>query len=155
MEIAGIGIFTAFAAGTVSFLSPCVLPLVPGYVSYVAGQSLEEVVEARLSEGRLRILGLGLCFVAGFSAVFMAFGAGASALGGTLLAYRYEANFIAGAIIVILGFHMMGVLRFGWLNRDWRFAKPLPRGHPEVPLPWERPSPSDGPPASAQRWAPS
>ena len=130
MEIAGIGVVSAFLAGVVSFLSPCVLPLVPGYVSFVAGRSLDGAVDARLADGRLRVLGLSFCFVAGFSAVFVALGAGASALGGLLLAYRYEAMYVAGAVIILFGLQMTGLLRLNWLNRDWRFIKPLPRGRP-------------------------
>ena len=130
MEIAGIGVISAFLAGIVSFLSPCVLPLVPGYVSFVAGRSLDGAVEARLADGRLRVFGLSLCFVAGFSSVFVALGAGASALGGLLLAYRYEAMYVAGAVIILFGLQMTGLLRLNWLNRDWRFIKPLPRGRP-------------------------
>jgi cytochrome c-type biogenesis protein len=130
MEIAGIGVPMAFLAGIVSFLSPCVLPLVLGYVSFVAGRSLDGAVDARLSDGRLRVFGLSICFVAGFSFVFVALGAGASALGGLLLSYRYEAMYVAGAVIILFGLQMTGLLRLNMLNRDWRFVKPLPRGRP-------------------------
>src|SRR5206468_3118634 len=90
----------------VSFLSPCVLPLVPGYVSYVAGSSLEELRDERSS--RLRALSLAVCFVLGFSAVFIAFGASATALGGLLLAWRYEFGFVAG-IILLLACYALGL----------------------------------------------
>ncbi len=130
MEIAGIGVVSAFLAGVVSFLSPCVLPLVPGYVSFIAGRSLDSTVDARLADGRLRVFGLSFCFIAGFSSVFVTMGAGASALGGLLLAYRYEAMYVAGAIIILFGLQMTGLLRLNMLNREWRFIKPLPKGRP-------------------------
>ena len=129
-EIAGIGIVAAFIAGTVSFLSPCVLPLVPGYLSYMAGRSVDDIADARAARARLHVLALSLFFVAGFSWVFIALGASASAVGRLLQAYRYEANYVAGTVIVLFGLHMMGLLRLDWLNRDWRFTKPPPRGRP-------------------------
>lgn len=129
-EIAGVGLVAAFLAGTVSFLSPCVLPLVPGYVSYVAGRSLDDLIEQPSATDRMAALGLGLFFVTGFSAVFIALGASASAVGELLLAYRYEAYYVAGGIIVLFGLQLMGVLRLGVLNRDWRFAKAPSRGRP-------------------------
>jgi len=130
LEIAGVGLVSAFLAGLVSFLSPCVLPLMPGYVSYVAGQSLEDLIEDRSAADRMAALGLGIFFVTGFSAVFIALGASASAVGELLMAYRYEANYVAGAVIALFGLHLMGVFRFGFLRRDWRFAKAPARGRP-------------------------
>lgn len=129
-EIAGVGIVSAFLAGIVSFLSPCVLPLVPGYVSYVAGQSLEDLIEDRSTADRMATLAMGLFFVTGFSAVFIALGASASAVGELLMAYRYEATWVAGAVIAVFGLHLMGILRLGFLQRDWRFAKAPPGGRP-------------------------
>ena len=81
LETGSIGFATAFVAGVVSFLSPCVLPLVPGYLSYVAGTSLEELRDR--ATARLQALGYALCFVLGFSVVFVSFGASATALGST------------------------------------------------------------------------
>ena len=130
LEIGGIGVFWAFAAGLVSFLSPCVLPLVPGYVSYVAGRSLDDVAGRRFFLARAPVFGLSFSFVLGFSAVFVALGAGASALGGLLLSYRYEASYVAGAIIVLFGLHMMGLPLFKWMNREARFSVPIPGGRP-------------------------
>lgn len=129
-EIAGIGILTAFAAGVVSFLSPCVLPLVPGYVSYVAGQSLAGGAAQVAERRRIAVLGLSGAFVLGFSSVFVAFGASASAIGRLFMAYRYEAGLLAGAIIVVFGLHMMGAFRFNWMNRDLRFMPDIPGGRP-------------------------
>lgn len=130
LEIGGIGVLTAFVAGVVSFLSPCVLPLVPGYVSYVAGRSVDELRQERAIGRRLAVLGLSLAFVLGFSAVFVALGASASAIGSLFLSYRYEASYIAGAVIIVFGLHMIGVLRFNWMNRDLRFMPQIPGGRP-------------------------
>lgn len=129
-EIAGIGIMWAFLAGVVSFLSPCVLPLVPGYVSYVAGHSLDRTMNERQTIERFAFLGLSFAFVLGFSAVFVALGASASALGRLLLSYRYEAGYVAGGLIILFGLHMMGLLRLGWMNREFRFAPAIRGGRP-------------------------
>ena len=129
-ELSGIGLLTAFAAGIVSFLSPCVLPLVPGYLSYVGGQSLNDGAGRTDLAARLAVLGLGAFFVLGFSTVFILLGASATALGQLLLSYRYETNLIGGALVVIFGLLMTGVVRFGWLQRDHRVHAELRGGHP-------------------------
>ncbi|MDH3309059.1 MAG: cytochrome c biogenesis protein CcdA [Gammaproteobacteria bacterium] len=129
-EIAGVGVLTAFLAGAVSFLSPCVLPLVPGYLSYVAGRSVGELQEAAPLHRRLPALGLSLCFVFGFSTVFLILGASASAMSQLLLSYRYEANIIGGSIIVVFGLFMTGLLRLGWLQREFRFGGTMKGGRP-------------------------
>jgi cytochrome c-type biogenesis protein len=123
LEVAGVGLAMAFLAGIVSFLSPCVLPLVPGYVSYVAGHSLDDLTEPRSSKARLAALRLGASFVLGFSLVFLALGASATALGQLLLSYRSQADLIAGAVIIGFGLHLMGILRLAPLNREWRFMQ--------------------------------
>src|SRR3546814_6638816 len=92
-EISGICILTAFLAGAISFLSPCVLPLVPGYVSYIAGRSVAGGPGGNAAALRLPAVGLSACFILGFSTVFILLGASATALGQQLLAYRYELNF--------------------------------------------------------------
>ena len=125
-EISMVSLLASFAAGVVSFLSPCVLPLVPGYVSYVAGHSLHEQLASRVS--RLRSLRLGLLFVAGFSTVFVTFGASATALGRLLLAHRYAENLIAGIIVVVFGLTMLGMGGLPWLKRELRFHPDLPGG---------------------------
>jgi len=119
-EIAGIGVLSAFLAGVVSFLSPCVLPLVPGYVSFVAGRSVDDLAERRFSRARLATLGLSASFVVGFSVIFIALGASATAIGQLFQSYRYQADLIAGTVVALFGLHMMGILRLGWLNREWR-----------------------------------
>jgi cytochrome c-type biogenesis protein len=119
VELSLIGFATAFAAGVVSFLSPCVLPLVPGYVSFVAGSSLEELRDG--AAPRLRSLTLAATFVLGFSVVFVAFGASATALGSLLLGYRYELGMVAGAIVLLFGLHMLGITPIRLLDREARF----------------------------------
>ncbi|HEX6297673.1 MAG TPA: cytochrome c biogenesis protein CcdA [Burkholderiales bacterium] len=128
-DAAAIGVLAAFAAGIVSFLSPCVLPIVPGYVSFVAGDSLRR---RRLhAQDRLAALGMSALFVAGFSAVFIALGASASLLGQWLLRYRYEANLVAGAIVIGFGLFMLGAWRWlPFLQRDLRLHPHLHGGNP-------------------------
>lgn len=116
-DAAAIGLALAFAAGIVSFLSPCVLPIVPGYVSYLAGGSAQRA--------RVATLGMSAMFVSGFSAVFIAFGASASLAGQLLLRYRYEANLLAGAVVVGFGLFMLGLSR--WLPRLRRDLRLQPR----------------------------
>jgi cytochrome c-type biogenesis protein len=131
MEPGAIGLAAAFAAGMVSFLSPCVLPLVPAYVSYVAGQSSGSLTRRRELRERLSALALSSVFVLGFGVVFVALGAGASALGSLLLQYRYEANLIGGAFVALFGVLMIGMSRgMPWLQREWRFHPQLPGGRP-------------------------
>jgi cytochrome c-type biogenesis protein len=126
-----VGLATAFAAGVISFLSPCVLPLVPAYVSYVAGQPLA-VPQSRLG-GRERAAAAMLSglFVLGFSTVFIALGASATAFGRLLLQYKYEANLIGGAIVILFGLLLVGMDRaMRWFQRDLRFHPHLAGGHP-------------------------
>ena len=130
-DAATIGVLAAFAAGIVSFLSPCVLPLVPAYVSYIAGESYQRRRHLHAQE-RLAALGLSAFFVAGFSAVFIALGASATAFGQLFLRYRYEANLVAGVIVIVFGLFMLGLWRWvPWLLRDLRLH---PRLHGANPL---------------------
>lgn len=131
MGEAGIGFAAAFAAGLISFVSPCVLPLVPAYVSYVAGQPLHALRESTGSRGRIAASMLSAFFVLGFSTVFVLLGASATALGRLLLQYRYEANIVGGAIVVAFGLLMIGMTRaMPWLQRDFRFHPRFASGHP-------------------------
>ncbi|MCJ7838366.1 MAG: cytochrome c biogenesis protein CcdA [Burkholderiales bacterium] len=120
-ELTTIGLLTAFSGGIISFLSPCVLPLVPGYMSYVAGDTLSQAPRTEDRARRLAVFGLSLCFVAGFSTVFIALGASASALGQLLLRYQYEANIVGGVIVIVFGLFMTGMLKLPWMQRDLRF----------------------------------
>ena len=117
--ISDIGIFAAFAAGLISFLSPCVLPLVPGYVSYVSGSAA--IGGDSAASQRFAALPLSACFVLGFSTVFVALGASATLLSRILLAYRYETNIIGGVIIILFGLFTAGVVRLPWMQREFRY----------------------------------
>jgi cytochrome c-type biogenesis protein len=131
MEASAVGLAAAFAAGLVSFVSPCVLPLVPAYVSYVAGQPLGTERKRPDAAERLAALGLSAFFVLGFSAVFISLGASATFLGRLLLQYRYEANLVGGAIVIFFGLLMLGMTRgMPWLMRDFRFHPRLAGGRP-------------------------
>lgn len=129
-EISNIGILSALAAGAISFLSPCVLPLVPGYISYVAGNSAGAGGGHRPASGRLSALLLSIWFVLGFSTIFIALGASATVLSRLLLAYRYEANILGGAIIIVFGLFMTGLIRLPWLQREFRLHGSMPGGRP-------------------------
>lgn len=119
-EISNIGIATAVAAGAVSFLSPCALPLVPGYVSYIAGNSSGQRAVGS-SIDKLGVALLSLCFILGFSTVFVALGASVTAASRVLRAYSYEAGIVGGAIVILFGVFMTGLMRFSWLERDVRY----------------------------------
>lgn len=99
LEISNIGIVAAVAAGAISFLSPCVLPLVPGYVSYIAGNSSARS-DRTASADKVGAALLSLCFILGFSTVFVALGASATAVSRLLRAYSYEAGIVGGAVII-------------------------------------------------------
>ncbi|MDP2182744.1 MAG: cytochrome c biogenesis protein CcdA [Actinomycetota bacterium] len=114
-----VGLAAAFAAGLVSFLSPCVLPLIPAYISFITGMSASELAKERAP---LRVvLAPSLLFVAGFSLVFVALGASASLLGAFLVAYRLLLVRIAGGALLVLGFFMLGVIEVPWLYGEARF----------------------------------
>ena len=130
-DIATIGAMAAFTAGVVSFLSPCVLPLVPAYVSYVAGESNHRRRHMHVDQ-RLVALGMSMFFVAGFSVVFIAFGASATALGQMFQRYRYEANLVAGVIVILFGLFMLGLWR--WLPLLQRDLRPHPHLHGGNPV---------------------
>jgi cytochrome c-type biogenesis protein len=119
-----------FGAGIVSFLSPCVLPLVPGYVSYFAGQSVASSATPKPAQQRLQTIALSLCFVLGFSTVFVILGASATVLGQILLAYRYELNLVGGAIVIGFGLFTVGALRASWLQQELRFDAGVPQMRP-------------------------
>ena len=111
-----IEIFLAFGAGLISFLSPCVLPLIPGYISYISGQNLEQIVEKKQ-----KILAKTIIFSLGFSLVFISFGATASYFGSFLINYSDTLRIIAGIIIIIFSLQIMGVLKLNILNKEKRF----------------------------------
>lgn len=129
-EISHIGLASAFVAGLISFVSPCVLPLVPGYLSFIAGRSLDEL-DSRGRFTRLALFSQAVFFVLGFSTVFVTLGASATVLGRWLLAYKQEANVIGGLVVVVFGLFMTGLLNLRWMNLDLRFVHRIEmRGSP-------------------------
>lgn len=124
-SIMSIGILGAFAGGIMSFFSPCTLPLVPGYISFIAGQDSSD----KNSKKQPRIL-LSLFFIFGFSTIFVALGASATILGSLLQHYRYEANLLGGGLIIMFGVFMTGLLKLQWLQRDLRIHTHLKGGTP-------------------------
>jgi cytochrome c-type biogenesis protein len=120
-SIQQISLFAAFAAGLLSFVSPCVLPLVPSYVSYITGMSLERLMDQRERQRfRYTIVINSLLFIAGFSCVFIAFGASASLIGQVLITYQDYIRRIGGVLIIIFGLYLLGVLNLGFLNTEKR-----------------------------------
>ncbi|MGH9179715.1 MAG: cytochrome c biogenesis CcdA family protein [Acidimicrobiales bacterium] len=113
------GLLVAFAAGMVSFLSPCVLPLVPGYLSLMSGVGTAELAVATKTDTR-RLLRATLLFVAGFTVVFVALGAAASAVGQLLIDHQRGLNQIAGSVVVVMGLAMAGVVTPAFLQREKR-----------------------------------
>src|SRR5437763_9539720 len=112
-----------------SFLSPCVLPLVPPYLVYLAGTSLERLADAGPARTAKRYIVLAaLLFVLGFSTVFVALGAGASVIGGALRAYSHGLAIIAGLAIILMGLHFLGLTRIGFLMRERRAEVQKPIG---------------------------
>ncbi len=126
----GVGIFAAIAAGAVSFLSPCVLPLVPGYLSTVVGVSPNELSGA----GVRRVLVPSLLFIASFSAIFILFGLGATAIGSALIRNKLTLDRIAAAIIVALGLLFVLSALVPVFGREWHVDRLLARAGRGGPL---------------------
>jgi cytochrome c-type biogenesis protein len=124
-----VTIAAALAAGMLSFLSPCVLPLVPPYLIYLTGTSLERLADAETEpQVRRETILAAFLFVLGFSTVFVALGASASAIGALLRAYSYILGKVAGVIIIIMGLHFLGVTPIAWLMREKRLDVSKPVG---------------------------
>ena len=116
-----VTLLAAFAAGFLSFVSPCVLPLIPGYISFVSGVSVEDMrSDVAPATSRLTVFGTSLAFVIGFSIVFIALGASATAIGKLLFAKLPMLTKIAGAILIVFGLHTMGVFRLAFLDTEKR-----------------------------------
>ena len=113
---------TSFVAGFLSFVSPCVLPLIPGYISFISGLTLEEMQAAGASAGtsRRHVLVASIAFVLGFTVIFVAAGASATAIGRFLFQHAPIVEKIAGGLLIIFGLHMMGVFRIRLLESDKR-----------------------------------
>ncbi|MCT4657115.1 MAG: cytochrome c biogenesis protein CcdA [Cohaesibacter sp.] len=111
----------AFIAGLLSFISPCVLPLVPPYLCYMAGVSMDQLTGSNdTNRAATRVILSALAFVLGFTTIFVLLGAGASAIGQTLKTYSGILNYIAGGVIIVMGLHFLGVFRIGLLYREAR-----------------------------------
>ncbi len=116
-----LNVLTAFLAGLISFGSPCVLPLVPSYLSFLTGTSLQELQSEQNTTARLRVLSHALAFVSGFTLVFVLAGLSSSALGSSLAAHKELIARIGGAAIIALGLNMVGIFRLPFLAMDKRF----------------------------------
>ena len=124
-----VTIVAALTAGTLSFLSPCVLPLVPPYLVYLAGTSLERLADAAPAAAVKRdTIVASILFVAGFSTVFVALGAGASVIGAVLRAYSDVLATVAGVAIIVMGLHFLGLTRIDLLMREKRAEMARPVG---------------------------
>jgi cytochrome c-type biogenesis protein len=118
----------AAAAGLLSFLSPCVLPLVPPYLTFIAGTTIEDVATDKVTRARRDIFLAAVLFVLGFSTVFVALGATASVFGQVLRAHIATLSFIAGLAIIAMGLHFLGVFKLGFLYREKRVEVQKPLG---------------------------
>ena len=128
--MADVSVFYTFFAGIISFLSPCVLPLVPGYISIVSGVSLDQLKaeSAQASIKRTVVLN-SLMFILGFSITFIILGASATSLGQLLASKRRMIEYIAGLLMIVFGIHLTGLYRINFLYQDKRFnTAQKPRG---------------------------
>jgi cytochrome c-type biogenesis protein len=115
MQSAAVGLGVSFSAGVLSFLSPCVLPLIPSYVSFITGMSLEDVQRSR----RIALVH-SLLFITGFTIVFLTLGATATVLGRVLLQHRDWVGRIGGVLVIVLGLYLLGVFNIGLFARERR-----------------------------------
>lgn len=121
-EEQNITVWVAFGAGLLSFLSPCVLPLIPSYITFVTGISLKELKEEHKSKTMIQKMVINsLAFILGFSFVFIALGASASFMGGILSTYKFWITRIGGAVIIVLGLFITGLIKIKSLSYDKKF----------------------------------
>jgi len=124
-----VSLLVAFTAGLISFLSPCVLPLIPSYMAFITGISLEELsVHENLKKVRLAVIGNSLLFILGFSSIFIALGASATFIGTFLQDNIRWFEIMGGAVVIILGLHFAGVFKLKFLEKERKFrvkSKPL------------------------------
>ncbi len=116
-------IIIAFGAGLISFLSPCVLPLIPGYISYISGSSLSELINKK----NINLFPI-ILFTVGFSIVFIIFGAASTFLGQVLLKNSYELRIVAGLVIIILSLQIIGLINIKFLNYEKRIQTNISAG---------------------------
>ena len=124
-------VVAAFAVGFISFISPCVLPLVPGYLSTISGVSFADIQEGR---GRMRVLGPALLFCLAFTVMFVALGMGATGLGQTLNEHRAVLRQVSGIVLIVMGAFFIGTLFLPLFNREWRPEQLMRRAHTGGPL---------------------
>jgi len=126
-----VNIFVAFGAGVLSFLSPCVLPLIPSYLSFVSGVSLDEMRDERTrARVRMRVVLNSLAFILGFSLVFVSLGASASFLGGLFMSYRNGIRIFGGIFILLVGLLLVGAFKIAALDQYLQFnLKDKPAGY--------------------------
>ena len=124
-----VSIPAALIAGLVSFLSPCVLPLVPPYLIYLTGATIEHVEnDEPESASKRAVMTSAVMFVLGFSTVFVTLGASASLIGGLIRAWSEELSIVAGIVIIVMGLHFLGLTRISFLMREGRLPIPKPVG---------------------------
>lgn len=117
-----ISLIAAFSAGLLSFVSPCVLPLVPSYISYITGLSVEQLTDAgERSRYKKAIVVNALLFIAGFSSVFVAFGASASFIGEIFQTYNEFIRKVGGVLVVLFGLYLLGILNLNFLKVEHRY----------------------------------
>ncbi|MGH6682210.1 MAG: cytochrome c biogenesis CcdA family protein [Bradyrhizobium sp.] len=126
--IKDVSIPAALIAGLVSFLSPCVLPLVPPYIVYLTGATIEHLENKTVSASKRAVMLSAALFVLGFSTVFVLLGASASLIGGLIRAWSAELSILAGIVIILMGLHFLGLTRIGFLMREGRLPIPKPVG---------------------------
>ncbi|MCP2519926.1 cytochrome c biogenesis protein CcdA [Candidatus Aminicenantes bacterium AC-335-A11] len=113
-----ISLLVSFGAGFLSFISPCILPLIPSYLAFITGVSIEELTDGNYKSARLGVILNSLLFIFGFSLVFIAFGASATLIGKILLQNKRIIEIIGGIIIIILGIHFTGLIKFRFLEKE-------------------------------------
>ena len=124
-----VSISAAVIAGVISFLSPCVLPLVPPYLIYLTGATIEHVAnDEAVASSKRAVMISALLFVCGFSSVFVALGATASLIGGLIRAWSAQLSIAAGIVIILMGLHFLGLTRISLLMREGRLPIPKPVG---------------------------
>src|SRR5881394_3431186 len=128
MQISLFNILISFVAGCLSFLSPCVLPLVPGYISLMSGVSIDHLKGEGRSGSRRAVIANSLAFNAGLSVIFLALGGTAGLVGSAIITNRWV-RIIGGLVIIVFGLHLIGLLKIKWLYKDTRqFSNEKPRG---------------------------
>lgn len=118
-------LYSAFFAGVLSFLSPCVLPLLPGYISFISGESIESLTSSDSKAPRAKAFLGAVFFSIGFTMVFVLLGASATELGKMLNQYRIVLEKVAGIVVIILGIHMIGIFKINKLlvQKKWNYKK--------------------------------